>query len=200
MRWDNLFDDLEGQLEQGIGAEETDLRAEEERLRLGRLSLRDRLSSLLESGERSSTATVLVTLLNGMTIPLRPHTIGRDWVSGDLIDGSVRRSQCILPIPAIGDLVFSREQVLASLGDPGESGGGSGLARRLGLAFMLRDLCRRRCAVEFTLGDGTLSGTIDRVGRDHFDVAVHEAGSARRESEVLQYRIVPFSRLLLVRV
>ncbi len=43
MRWDNLFDDLESQLEQELGAEDVDLLAEEERLRLGRLALRDRL-------------------------------------------------------------------------------------------------------------------------------------------------------------
>ena len=42
MRWDNLFDDLESQLEQELDAEDIDLLAEEERLRLGRLGLRDR--------------------------------------------------------------------------------------------------------------------------------------------------------------
>ena len=43
MRWDKLFDDLESQLEREITAEELDLDAEEERLRLGRLSVRERL-------------------------------------------------------------------------------------------------------------------------------------------------------------
>ena len=46
MRWDNLFDDLESQLEQELTAEEVDLQAEEERLRLARLGIRDRLRSL----------------------------------------------------------------------------------------------------------------------------------------------------------
>lgn len=200
MRWDNLFDDLEGQLEQELGAEESDLRAEEERLRLGRLSLRDRLTSLFEAGDGSADCAVRVTLINGSTIVVRPRTFGRDWLSGDIVDESVHRAQCILPIAAISGLVLTREQVTSSLEASSDGGAVPGLSRRLGLAFMLRDLCRRRCAVEFTLGDGILTGTIDRVGRDHFDVAVHEAGSVRRESLVSQYRIVSFSRLLLVRL
>ena len=36
MRWDHLFDDLAGQLEHELRAEEADLQHEEERLRLGR--------------------------------------------------------------------------------------------------------------------------------------------------------------------
>ena len=65
---------------------------------------------------------------------------------------------------------------------------------------MLRDLCRRRTSVELDLLDESLAGTIDRVGRDHLDLAVHEPGSARRESAVSQYRLVPFAQLSLVRV
>lgn len=51
MRWDDLFDDLESQLEQELGAEDVDLLAEEERLRLGRLTLRDRLLAMTRPGE-----------------------------------------------------------------------------------------------------------------------------------------------------
>ncbi len=50
MRWDHLFDDLEGQLERELTAEEQDLGIEEERLRLGRLSVRDRVAALHEAG------------------------------------------------------------------------------------------------------------------------------------------------------
>ena len=53
MRWDSLFDDLESQLERERTAEELDLEAEEERLRLGRLAVRDRLLALARApGER----------------------------------------------------------------------------------------------------------------------------------------------------
>lgn len=197
MRWDNLFDDLEGQLEQELGAEETDLRAEEERLRLGRLTLRDRLLAL-SVGE--NPGPVRVTLADGSTLELRPRTFGRDWISGDVVDQSARRAQFILPLGAIAGLLLTRVQVSDSLEDSATPENERGLSRRLGLAFVLRDLCRRRQAVELVLDEGVITGTIDRVGRDHLDLAVHEAGTVRRESLVSHYRVVPFARVLLVRL
>ena len=197
MRWDNLFDDLEGQLEQELGAEETDLRAEEERLRLGRLTLRDRLLALNRGGDSDP---VRMMLSDGSVLELRPRTFGRDWISGDVVDQSARRAQFILPLDAIAGLLLTRKQVTDSLEDASSAESERGLSRRLGLAFVLRDLCRRRQSVELMTRDGVTHGTIDRVGRDHFDLAVHERGTARRESLVSHYRIVPFSRLLLVRL
>jgi len=77
MRWDNLFDDLESQLEGGLRADEADLLVEEERLRLARLSLRERLSALVHEG-----AAVRLLLVSGQTADLTPATLGRDWISG----------------------------------------------------------------------------------------------------------------------
>lgn len=197
MRWDNLFDDLEGQLEQELGAEETDLRAEEERLRLGRLTVRDRLLAVNHGEE---PAPVRVMLTDGSALDLRPRTFGRDWISGDVVDQSARQAQFILPLDAIAGLLLTRVQVNTSLEDAPSGESERGLSRRLGLAFVLRDLCRRRQFVELVMSDGVIGGTIDRVGRDHLDLAVHEAGTARRESMVSHYRIVPFARLILVRL
>ena len=197
MRWDNLFDDLEGQLEQELGAEETDLRAEEERLRLGRRTLRDRLLAL---NHREDPVPVRVMLTDGSALELRPRTFGRDWILGDVVDQSARDVQFILPLDAIAGLLLTRVQVSDSLDDASSAEGERGLSRRLGLAFVLRDLCRRRQSVELVMSDGVTRGTIDRVGRDHLDLAVHEAGTARRESLVSHYRVVPFARLLLVRL
>jgi len=64
---------------------------------------------------------------------------------------------------------------------------------------VLRDLCRRR-AVDLVLAAGEVHGTIDRVGRDHVDIAVHERGEARRPGAVREVRIVPFATLQLVRL
>jgi hypothetical protein len=197
MRWDNLFDDLEGQLEQELGAEETELRAEEERLRLGRLTLRDRLRAL-SVGE--GAGPVRLSLTDGSTLDLSPHTFGRDWISGDVVDHSSRHIQFILPLDAIASLRLTRAQVSDSLEAAATPENERGLSRRLGLAFVLRDLCRRRQAIELVLDEELIAGTIDRVGRDHLDLAVHEAGTARREVLISQYRVVPFSRVLLVRL
>ena len=73
------------------------------------------------------------------------------------------------------------------------------VSARLGLPFVLRDLCRRRRQVEVTTADGILVGTIDRVGRDHVDLAVHESGTPRRESAVRDVLMLPIARIVLVR-
>jgi hypothetical protein len=199
MRWDNLFDDLEGQLEHELTAEDVDLQAEEERLRLGRLGLRDRLLSIHESLQRSSEYSLRVALLDGLTIDVKPTTFGRDWFAADVVGEGIHR-QCVVPLQAIGSLVLTRAQIAVSVDAVAQTAGGRSLAERLSLPFVLRDLCRRRAGIELVTVTGPLFGTIDRVGRDHLDLAVHERDVARREALVAGYRIVPLSQLVLVRV
>jgi len=199
MRWDNLFDDLESQLEQELSAEEVDLQAEEERLRLGRLSVRDRILSVHESYEKRAEYSIRTQLLSGAFVDVRPATVGRDWISGDIRDETPRHRQCIIPISSIASLTLTKEQVRRSLRESRREAGAA-LSGKLGLPFVLRDLCRRRVTVELDTLVAPVSGTIDRVGRDHFDVAIHEPGVPRRDSEVSGYRVVPFSQLLIVRL
>ena len=64
---------------------------------------------------------------------------------------------------------------------------------------MLRDLARRRRSVEVLLRTGIrCTGTFDRVGRDHADLAVHPEHEARRAGAVQQLRLVPFAQIALV--
>jgi hypothetical protein len=199
MRWDNLFDDLESQLEQELTAEEVDLQAEEERLRLARLGIRDRLRSL-HSASAAGERMLRLALADGSRVTVDPATFGRDWLAGELVEESGRRPQCIVSLDAIDGVTLTALQVVQSLdSSAGEESAGA-LSARLGLPFVLRDLCRRRQAVDLWLRDARMHGTIDRVGRDNIDVAVHEAGLARRESEVSEYRIIRLSQLMLVRV
>ena len=200
MRWNNLFDDLESQLEHELGAEEVDLKGEEERLRLGRLSLRDRLLSIHDSAGERGEYSIRVALIDGTSVRIVPSSFGKDWMSADLVDESRRRTQVVLPLAAIGSLILDRHQVTASLQPAPATESARGLSARLSLSFVLRDLCRRRSPLDLQLGEGLLHGTIDRVGRDHCDIAVHEPGTVRRETEVTQYRVVPFAQLLLVRM
>ncbi|MCU1544113.1 MAG: hypothetical protein JWM50_1978 [Microbacteriaceae bacterium] len=197
MRWDRLFDDLEGQLEQELAAEELDERAEEERLRIGRLSMRDRLLAI---HERCGGEAVRLVLGNGEAVSVRTTTFGRDWVAAEMLDGRHRRTQCVIPLDAVSALLPTRSQLDASLTPLAHRDGADTLAARLTLPFVLRDLCRRRAPLDLRALTGDSHGTIDRVGRDHIDLAVHEAGTARRAATVQQYRIVPLGQLLLVRV
>jgi hypothetical protein len=199
MRWDNLFDDLESQLEQELTAEEVDLQAEEERLRLARLGIRDRLRSLA-TAPATDERILRLLLADASRVSIAPARFGRDWVAGELLEESGRRPQCVVSLDAIDGVTLTRSQVLPSLdGTRGEESAGA-LSARLGLQFVLRDLCRRRQAVDLWLRDSRIHGTIDRVGRDHIDVAVHEVGTPRRESAVAEYRIVRLSQIVLVRL
>lgn len=196
MRWDKLFDDLESQLERELTAEELDLGAEEERLRLGRLTLRDRLVAV--QGE-SAEATLAVTLLDGTRLRVRLVTVGRDWVSVDVVDDSSARRQCIIPIASVAGITLPPALVAASLAHARASEHPA-LTARLGLTFVLRDLCRRRRPVQLVIQSGTVHGTIDRVGRDHLDLAIHEPGSARRDSAVDELRVIALDAVHLVRL
>lgn len=199
MRWDDLFDDLETQLERELTAEELDLEIEEERLRLGRLSVRDRLVALHES-RGGSPYRLALTLGSGERLSVHPVAFGRDWFSADVAGEGSRARQCIVPIGSLAGVGLEPSAVRHSLGAPRASDGHPSLSARLGLAFVLRDLCRRRRAVDLVLASGELHGTLDRIGRDHVDLAVHDRGVPRREQEVREIRIVPLAALLLVRL
>ncbi|MBX0300859.1 hypothetical protein K2F54_12825 [Cryobacterium sp. 1639] len=196
MRWDNLFDDLEGQLENELNAEDLDLRAEEERLRLGRLSLRQRLTAISRGPGRQQGTRIL--LVGGESLLVRPTTFGRDWLAADLLDAGRGDPQCLLPFTAIAAVILHPAQVPVSLEPEAEAT--ARLVDRIGLPFVLRDLCRRRKILDIQTALGTVTGTIDRVGREHLDLAVHARGTARRAAEVQQYRIVPLSQIHLVRL
>ena len=196
MRWENLFDDLAGQLEHELDAEEIDVRGEEERLRLGRLTVRDRLVALHEAGTGSGGDALKLQLANDERLRVVPRSIGRDWLMGDLSEERGRPSQCVVPLASIAALTLARALVATSIATPPALR----LADRLGLTFVLRDLARRRRAVELHVGSSILHGTIDRVGRDHRDLAEHEAGTPRRDTAVAAVRLVPLERLSWVRL
>jgi len=197
MRWDDLFDDLESQLEQELGAEEADLGAEEERLRLGRLTLRDRLIAMSRAGDGAPDQLKLA-MRDGSVVTVAVGSIGRDWLVGELV--GARRGSCVLPLAAVAALLPSPEQLARSMMVELAGESPVSLSARLGLAFVLRDLCRRRAPVDVSTASGErLHGTIDRVGRDHLDLAEHEPGVPRRAASVGRIRILPFGELHLVR-
>jgi hypothetical protein len=132
-------------------------------------------------------------------VTVAPSTFGRDWLAGELIEESGRRPQCIVPLDSIDGVILERPQIAVSLEPTADESSGA-LSARLGLQFVLRDLCRRRASVDLHLRGSRLHGTIDRVGRDHLDLAVHEPGQPRRDSAITEFRVVRLGQLVLVRL
>jgi hypothetical protein len=198
MRWDHLFDDLESQLEHELGAEEVDLFAEEERLRLGRLVLRDRFRAMMPHA--SAADPVRLVLIDGTRMAISIGAVGRDWIAGELQSQAGATASCVIPLVAIAACFPEPSHLLASTeADPTNGTGVGSLASRLGLAFVLRDLCRRRAPLHIATQREQLHGTIDRVARDHLDLAEHDVDVARRASAVRAVRMLPMSELVLIR-
>lgn len=196
MRWDALFDDLASQFDAGLDEERRQAAIDEERLRVARVTLRERLAALDASLRQHEK--IGLQLHTGERIEITPVEFGSDWFGADLV-GSVRRyGTCIVPLAGIGAVILNRDQLSRSLQPQPERPGS--VAGRLGLSIPLRDLARRRSHCELTTTLGTVYGTIDRVGRDHIDVALHDAETPRRVSEVAAYRLIPLDSISLIRI
>jgi hypothetical protein len=180
VRWEALFGDLEAQAESAdraaLEAELGDLvRAE-----FGALSLRGRLGA--------HTGCDLVWFLaDGEPVTGVLLETGEDWVLVRAGAGDV-----LLPMAAVASVSGLSRTAVAD---------GGPLARSLRLTVVLRGLARDRQAVLVAVAGGAvLAGTIDRVGADHVDVAVHAIDEPRRAGAVTGVRTVPLASIRRVTV
>lgn len=191
VRWDRFFDDLEDQLASEREAERAALDTEAERLRLARVGFRDRLEALVGGGE------VSLFLLDGRAIAGHLSAVGADWLA--LEPANSRRGALIAPLGSVAEIGMPHVDVLRSARPPASAR--SPLADRLTFGYVLRDLVRRRVAVAAHLATGrVLTGTIDRAGADHFDLALHEPGAPRRAGAVTGHRVVPFAAVVSIHI
>lgn len=188
VRFEDLFDDLESQLEAELGVEQRDLHAEEERFRIGRLELRDRIAA--------APRLLDLRLRAGARLRLRRMALGRDWLNGLVVEGAPVETGALVPLHAIVGIELDGDGSAESVRALHEA---DVLQARLSFAFALRDLARRRAPVILE-GHMPVAGTIARVGRDHLDLAVHEPGDHPRTSAVRAWRIIPFSSFDWVRL
>lgn len=204
MRWDNLFDDLESQLEAEIESAEQVVHVDEERHRQAHLTLHERLRNVSENCPED----VGLTLATGRDVTVAILRLGRDWCAVDVISPAALEGHALVPIAAVIALNPTTLQVVASLGDavaghttPVAAGASAPrLVDTVGLGFVLRDLARRRRAVEIHSLHGVFVGTLDRVGVDHCDLAEHLESASRRQSNVLRYRVLSLASISLVRM
>lgn len=190
MRWERLFEDLQDQFASEWEAERAALDTEAERLRLARLSLRTRLTTLT-----APPTQVVADLTGGQVVRGVLTAVGEDWLGLGLEGGGAG----ILRTDALLGVRLDHADVLRSAREP--AGAPRSLAERMTFGFVLRDLARRRDAVSVHLQDGGAAhGTVDRAGADHFDLALHEPGTPRRAAEVGGFRLVPFTAIAWLRV
>jgi hypothetical protein len=183
MRWDALFEDMEAQLASVDRLELESEIAERSRADVAGIELADRLRGSL--GLR-----VAVHLASGNAFEGTLSHVGAESL---LLND--HHHQVLIPFAAA-----SRYHGLGRLAvsEP------SSVRRKLGLASALRGLARDRADVAVVLVGGTteaagLSGVIDRVGRDYFDLALTRPGEARRAANVSQIASIPFSSLAALR-
>jgi len=192
VRWDQFFDDLEGQLASEWEAERAALDTEAERLRLSRVALRERLTALVDSKRDAPPPSFEV--VDGTVLSAGVTGVGADWVA---LEGG-RTGALVVPFASIAGIGMPHADVLRSARPTAAR---SALADRMTLGFVVRDLVRRRVAVTVHLTHGrVLSGTIDRAGADHLDIALHEQGTPRRAAAVTGHRIVPFAAVAWIRL
>jgi hypothetical protein len=182
MRWQALFADLEAQLDAAAAAELAGEVAERSRIEHGRVTTADRLAA-------AGSADLSVVLP------------GHDVLRGCLLDAGVDwlllaepgGREALVPLSALLSVTgLSRAAVAPEADGP--------VGRALDLRWALRGLARGRTGVVLGLSDGSaVSGTLDRVGADHVELAEHPAGEARRAPAVRAVRLVPLAALVVVR-
>lgn len=180
MRWNDLFADLEAQLEFGRWQSAEQDAAELTRGMWAELSLMDRLRGALGHQVR-------VVLQDGRIQVLQLRSVGPTWVGGHAESGAVLISR---------DAILGVEGHLQRATVPSRP-----LQAGPSMASIYRALSRRREALQVLgrHGDVVAEGTIDRVGKDHFDVAMHARDEFRRAAVVQGVRVIPFEAVLLVR-
>lgn len=181
MRWQQLFEDLEAQFDAAQAAELAGEVAERSRREAALLCLADRLRPAVG-------APVGVSLPGAGLLRGRLLDAGADWL---LLEEPGGR-QVLVPLEA----VLGVTGVGARSAVPDDSP----VTKRLDLRWALRGLARSRTGVGLGLVDGSVvTGTLDRVGVDHLDLAEHAPGEARRAGAVRQVRLVPLPAIALVR-
>lgn len=182
VRWDDLFDDLEAQLDEAAAADLAAEVADRSRRELALVRLVDRLRPVLGQ-------PVAVRVRGAGNLDGQLTAVGPDW----LLLAEVGGRECLVATSA----VVSIGGLAAQTAMPHSEGE---VTARLTLTFALRGIVRDRSAVAITLVDSsTTAGTIDRVGADFLELAEHPAGEPRRRDAVRSVRSYPLAAVALVR-
>jgi hypothetical protein len=180
VRWDRLFGDLEAQID-------ADDRAVFE-AELGDLVRAERAAVRLVDRLRAHVGCdVVLHLVAGEPARGALLEVGADWV---LLRSGVH--DVLVPGVAVASVSGLSRSAVNDEAKPGLS---------LRLTTVLRGLAGDRSTVAVELAGGsTLHGTIDRVGADHVDLAVHALDEPRRQTSVAGARTLVTAAILRITV
>ncbi|MGX7679199.1 hypothetical protein ACSMXN_09900 [Jatrophihabitans sp. DSM 45814] len=173
MRWDGLFADLEAQAAALAAAERSAEVEERTRVEAAQLGVIDRLRPSVGSQLR-------LRCEGGLVVFGQVRRVGSDWV----LMGESSGREAVVSIAAVN--------AISGLGRLSAAPRSMGrVESRLGFRHVLRGIARDRSSVRIQSTDGSVvDGTIDRLGADFLELAVHAAGEWRRNTEVLDVQVI----------
>lgn len=184
MDFQQLFDDLTGQLEEELDRERACEREDELRQQQAKLSLMDRLRFLMEQN-KTTPQLIELNVRGGYDLFAFVQSGGKDWILAEVEAPELWRGSILIPMASVISIRFPVDAVDASLGEEpsGDSSNDDSqgnrppqLSTQIGFGFILRDLARRRSSVKIVAGERQFSGPINRVGRDHLEVVSEKPG------------------------
>lgn len=179
MRWQDLFDDLEGQAESWQRTERDAEVADRTRAEVGQLTLLSRLRS-------NVGRQVSVRLVGGGSASGKVERLGVDWVL------LACPQEVVVPLAAIATAANLPWDAVSPAGI-------EVVASRLSLSSVFRSMAVDRARVTVLLRDqSSVSGTPDRVGRDFVDIAVHHEDEAPRADRVSMRTTIAFAAVSAV--
>ncbi len=180
-RWERLALDLEAQAEAWAAAERAGEVAERQRLESGAVRLIDRLRS-------APPGPVVLHCAGGLRIRGRlARLVGDALVVAE--DGG---REALVAVPAVLAVTGAGGSRVEPARDGAES--------RIGFRHLARGVARDRSVVRVHLVDGSvLDGTLDRIGADVVELAIHPAGEARRRGAVRESALVALAAIVAVR-
>jgi hypothetical protein len=114
--------------------------------------------------------------------------VGPDWLL--VVDPAAPDREQVVALSAVIAVRSAEAWAVPSSPSPSQ--------RSQDLAWLLRRFARDRSTVRLHTVTGVWPGTIDRVGRDHLDLAVHDVDDTRRAANVRERAIVPLVQLVAV--
>jgi len=166
MRWQQLFTDLGAQFDAAEAAAERAESASRARAEVGAVRLTERLAG-------ASGAEVVLRCRGAGRVAGAVVDVGSDWL---LVAEEGGREALVAIAAVLAVTGLGRRTAVAD----------EGVVRaRFDLRRAVRALARDRSGVQVVLEDGgVVTGTVDRVGADFFELAAHDLDEPRRAGAV----------------